>query len=202
MLPNEKLHVKGPENLDTWELVSILFGHGTKKENVFACAKRIVNDYGVAIPSNHHPKILKTQYKLTKYHSAKLSACIELGHRWFSAQRIMPSMDTSEKVFTHLQEMSTWRKEAFRGLYLNARYQLIWDEIISMGDLTSSNVHPREVFIPAVKVGAAAIIIVHNHPSGQPTPSLEDKHTTDILIQSSLKNGWYSFQEHGLIDAE
>lgn len=212
MLPIEKMHLEGPDTLATWELISILFGHGTKKENVFACAKRIVKDYGFTMPANHHPKMLKKQYSLTKNHAVRLSACIELGNRWFQPQTELMSIDTPYKVVAYVQEMKVWRKEVFRGLYMNSRYQLIWDEMISMGDLLSSNVHPREIFAPAIRIGAAAIIILHNHPSGSPEPSDEDITTTNTLTQAAnimhipivdhiiiAKRGWYSFQEHGLM---
>jgi DNA repair protein RadC len=79
--------------------------------------------------------------------------------------------------------MKKLTKEQFRGLYLNTRNRLIHDEVISMGSLNLSIVHPREVFRPAVEFGAAAVILAHNHPSGEPEPSDEDVKVTKRMIQ-------------------
>ena len=74
-------------------------------------------------------------------------------------------------------------KEQFRGLYLNTRNKLIHDEVISLGSLNLSVVHPREVFRPAIEYGAAAIILAHNHPSGEPEPSAEDIKVTKQILE-------------------
>jgi DNA repair protein RadC len=80
--------------------------------------------------------------------------------------------------------MGTSRKEQLRGLYLNSRYQLIHDEVISIGSLTSNIVHPREVFQPAIERGAVALIIAHNHPSGVLEPTTADINVTEQLISA------------------
>jgi len=73
-------------------------------------------------------------------------------------------------------------KEQLRGLYLGSRYQIVHDEVISIGTLTSNVVHPREVFQPALSHGAVAVIVAHNHPSGLLAPSAEDIEVTRQLI--------------------
>jgi DNA repair protein RadC len=80
--------------------------------------------------------------------------------------------------------MRTLNKEQFRGLYLNSRSKLIHDEIISLGTLDCSLVHPREVFQPAIEYSAVAIILAHNHPSGDPNPSLEDIKVSNNLVKA------------------
>lgn len=205
----------GPEQLSARELITVLFGHGTKKESVFACAKRIIEDYGWSFPHRHDPSFLKSKYTLTHNQAARLSACIELGFRWFNKLGSMITLNNPERVHAHVREMQHWQKEGFRGLYLNSRYQLIWDELITIGSLTTSSVHPREVFQPALKVGAAAIILVHNHPSGNPEPGRDDRETTDCLISAATimhipivdhviigKEGCFSFKDHGLMQAD
>ena len=80
--------------------------------------------------------------------------------------------------------MHNLNKEQFRGLYLNSRYQLIHDEVISVGSLNASIVHPREVFQPAIQYGATAIIVAHNHPSGDLKASAADREVTDKLKEA------------------
>lgn len=81
--------------------------------------------------------------------------------------------------------MGASKKEQLRGLYLNSRYQIIYDEVISVGSLTSNIVHPREVFQPAIEQGAVAVIIAHSHPSGELKPSQADVEVTEQLIGAS-----------------
>jgi len=81
--------------------------------------------------------------------------------------------------------MRKLKKEQFRGLYLNSRNKLIHDEVISIGTLTANLIHPREVFQPAIEYLAAAIILSHNHPSGDPEPSGDDIKITKQLIEVS-----------------
>ena len=80
--------------------------------------------------------------------------------------------------------MGGYQKEQLRGLYLNSRYQVVPDEVISVGSLTSNIVHPREVFQPALERGAVAIIIAHNHPSGRLEPT-----EADILVTEQMMAG-------------
>jgi DNA repair protein RadC len=212
MLPREKLFSLGPKELESWELLSILFGHGTKKESVFSCAQRVIRGYGWTLPGTFHPDHLKKIFALHDSSAARLSVCMELGFRLFNQLNVSITLNNADKVHDFVKEMSLWQKEGFRALYVNSRYQLIWDEVVSMGSLTASSVHPREVFIPAIKVGAAAVILIHNHPSGDPTPSDEDKRTTVYLLAAAEimhipildhiiigKKSCFSFQDHGLM---
>ena len=77
--------------------------------------------------------------------------------------------------------MDTLHKEQLRGLYFNSRYQLIHEETISVGSLTANIVHPREVFQPALERGAVAVIVAHNHPSGDTQPTIADREVTHQL---------------------
>ncbi len=105
--------------------------------------------------------------------------------RRIPAQWQAPCLRTPEEVHRYVKEMEGLAKEEFRGLYLNARNKVIHDEIISIGTLTANLVHPREVFRPAFEYGCAAILVVHNHPSGDPAPSEEDVALTRQLVQVS-----------------
>ncbi|HPM75414.1 MAG TPA: JAB domain-containing protein, partial [Saccharofermentans sp.] len=90
----------------------------------------------------------------------------------------------AKSAYDYLKDMQSLPKEQLRGLYLNSRYGLIHDEVISVGTLTSSIVHPREVFRPAIEHSAAAIIIAHNHPSGSSKPTSGDMEVTNQLVKA------------------
>jgi DNA repair protein RadC len=95
----------------------------------------------------------------------------------------IPTIRTPEDVYKYLEEMRKLQKEHFRGLYLNIRNRLIHDEVISIGSLTFNIVQPREVFRPAIEYGAAALILAHNHPSGEPEPSEDDLKVTRKIVE-------------------
>ena len=89
-----------------------------------------------------------------------------------------------EDVVCLVSEYRASKKEHFIGLFLNARNKLLHKEIISIGTLTASLVHPREVFEPAIRISAASIIVVHNHPSGDTEPSEKDIAITNRLVEA------------------
>ena len=110
------------------------------------------------------------------------------------------------------QAVRAGRKEHFLAFYVNARSHLVHQETVSIGTLSASLVHPREVFSPAIEHGAAALIVAHNHPSGDCSPSPEDKDATRRLLRSGellgiplldhmivSVSGVFSFKEHGLL---
>ena len=81
--------------------------------------------------------------------------------------------------------MENLQKEHVRALYLDSRYKLIYEETLSIGGLNTNSIHPREVFKPAIEHNAYALILIHNHPSGDPNPSAEDLATTAMLTQAA-----------------
>lgn len=121
-------------------------------------------------------------------------------------------LDAPARVFEALARWRARRKEHFIGLYLDACHGLVYREIVSVGTLTASLVHPREVFAPAITRRAAALVVAHNHPSGNPEPSAEDRNTTRRLRDAGRLLGiplldhvviaewrYFSFREHGLL---
>ncbi len=100
------------------------------------------------------------------------------------APDILPLADNPERVYALCQDMTALRKEHVRALYLDSRHRLIRQETISIGTLTASLVHPREVFIPGLECSAYSLILVHCHPSGDPTPSSDDLALTRRLRQA------------------
>ena len=96
-----------------------------------------------------------------------------------------PSITSSADVLPELRHIRDLKKEHFVAIFLNARNQILKVETISVGSLNASLVHPREVFSPAVGISAASVILAHNHPSGDVTPSKEDCDLTKRLVQAS-----------------
>lgn len=185
--PREKLIAVGPNNLAVSELVAILLGVGTKKEEVLAMATRILKEYGErAIVNETNPKRLAEALEIPLPKACQIVASFELGRRFFE-QRAGKAIyiSTAQQAFDYLKDMGSMQKEQLRGLYLNSRYQVIHEEVISVGSLTSNIVHPREVFQPAIEYGAAAIIIAHNHPSGRLEETYADNEVTQRLLVAS-----------------
>jgi len=118
--------------------------------------------------------------------ACQLVACFELGRRLFETRsgRKPIVLRTASQVFEYLKDMRDLPKEHLRGLYLDNHYQLIHDELISIGTLTSNVIHPREVFRPALEYSAAALILAHNHPSGIAKPSEADLAITAQIIEA------------------
>ena len=146
--------------------------------------------------------------------AAALAACLEVGRRLFAESGdCRPKLDRPERVWAELPDsVRRGRKEHFVAFYLDSRNRLLLYETVSVGTLSASLVHPREVFSPAISAHAAALIVAHNHPSGDSNPSGEDKETTGRLARSGellgiplldhlivTKNGFFSFKEHGLL---
>jgi DNA repair protein RadC len=181
--PREKLMAFGPSRLTVAELVTVLLGVGTKKEEVMTMANRILREYGEKTLINEtNPHKLADVLDIPIGKACQLIAGFELGRRFYLSQSGRAVyIRNAKQAFQHLRDMGTLKKEQFRGLYLNSRYQIIHDELISVGTLTANIVHPREVFAPALEYGAAALIIAHNHPSGDLEPSNADVEVTAQL---------------------
>lgn len=182
--PREKLLAHGPGNLTHTELMAILLGVGTRKEEVMAMAHRILAEYGErAIVNERNPQRLADSLQIPVAKACQIVASFELGRRAYQNREGKPIfVRTAQQAYEHLKSMANLQKEQLRGLYLNSRYQVIHEEIISIGSLTANIVHPREVFQPAIEYGAVAIIVAHNHPSGVVEPTEDDIKATDQLI--------------------
>ena len=189
--PRERLIEDGPDVLKNAELLAIILGTGYRSEDVLALASRILQEYGSkAITKEKSVGRLMGELSIPKVKACQIIACFEIGRRFFMEDTgKMPTIRDAEDVYEYLKEMSKLKKEQFRGLYLNSRNKLIHDEVISLGTLNANLVHPREVFQPAVEFSAAAIILAHNHPSGDPEPSEDDLEITKRLVDASKVMG-------------
>lgn len=184
--PREKMLKMGAGVLSSAELMAIVLGTGTKKEEVFAMSNRLIREYGEkGIAYQKDPKTIERDLKIPEVKACQIVACFELGRRFYQKKPGGSiTIRTASQAFSHLKDMSNLNKEQFRGLYLNTHYQLIHDEVISIGTLDASLVQPREVFRPALEYSAAAVIIAHNHPSGILKATRADVEITNKLIEA------------------
>jgi DNA repair protein RadC len=189
--PREKLVQLGPRSLGVSELVAVLLGVGTVKEDVLKMAHRILKEYGeTAIANETDPAKLSEALSIPLGKACQIVASFELGRRYFSnhgGRAVF--VRTAHQAFDYLKDIGLSQKEQLRGLYLNSRHEVIHDEVISVGSLTANIVHPREVFQPAVAYGAVGVIIAHNHPSGSLKPTAADIAVTQQLIEAGRALG-------------
>jgi DNA repair protein RadC len=181
--PREKLALLGPQKLDDHELLEIILGKGTRRESVFDIVKRLLHGFDQE-ELIHFKKLedFQQNFQLGFVQACQLMAAFELGKRFFSKDLPPTTLRNADQVYERLKDMQFLQKEYARGLYVNTRYRLIHDEIITIGSLDANIIHPREIFRPAIEYGAYAIILVHNHPSGDSTPSRQDIEVTKTLL--------------------
>lgn len=189
--PREKMIALGPKILTVSELVAVLLGVGTRKEEVLSMARRILQEYGEkAIINETDPAKLAAALDIPAGKACQIIASFELGRRFFANHGGRPVyVRNAKQAHRYLRGMASLQKEQLRGLYLNSRYEVIHDEVISVGSLTANIVHPREVFQPAVAHGAVALIIAHNHPSGSLEPTRADIEVTGQLVDAGKMLG-------------
>ncbi len=184
--PREKLLAYGPGKLSTKELLAIILVTGTKKEDVLALSERIVKEYGEkSLISMVDAKKMSKEFGIPLIKAEQIVACGELGRRFFARnQNGLAVIRVAEDVFEYAKDMRELPREHLRGIYLDTHNRVIHDEVISIGTINSNIVHPREVFKSAIEYNAAALVLVHNHPSGISTPSESDIEITRQLIEA------------------
>jgi DNA repair protein RadC len=182
--PREKMLLHGPGALTTQELLAAILNTGSIKEEVLAMSTRIMNEYGEqSVMHARNPTKLAADAAIPLGKAIQIVAVAELGRRFFQKNAAAaPTIRTAAEVFEYVQDMRELSKEHLRGIYLNAHYKVIHDETISIGTVDANIIHPREVFKPALEYSAAAVILVHNHPSGSVEPSGSDREVTEQLI--------------------
>ena len=180
--PREKLERYGVGKLADYELLAIVLGSGVQGTNVIELAKKITKKVEAIGLEKLTLDELKSIKGLGMVKAGQVLAALEYGRRQFAHHDDI--IITPEKVFELCADIRNSRKEHFVAFYLNSRGALIAREIISIGTLDASLVHPREVFEPALRHGAASIVVAHNHPSGDVKPSHDDIEITKILIHA------------------
>ena len=207
--PREKLARKGPEALSEAELLALLLRTGARGRSAVELAEDLLRQLPEGAAAGFER--LRRVRGVGPVRAASLTAAAELSRRVRPDPRpIVDSARTAAGLVPPAVRAA--RKEHFLVFCLNARRQLVHQETVSVGTLSASLVHPREVFSPAIAHASAAVIAVHNHPSGDHTPSGEDREVTrrlqragellgiplaDHLVVSD--GGWFSFREQGLL---
>ena len=183
--PRERLRDYGPKLLSNTELIAILLRTGIQGENVLAMSNRLLTHFkGLDGLGRSTFAELCAERGLSEAKTCQLMAALELGRRFISlAPQDRAVINSPQDVANLLQaEMAALEQEHLRVLLLNTKNQVLRTEEVYVGNVNSSIVRPAEVFRPAVRDNAPSIIIVHNHPSGDPMPSPEDVNITRELV--------------------
>jgi DNA repair protein RadC len=184
--PRERMLEQGVRSLSITELVAVLINTGTVREDVMTMASRIIREYGEkSFASFEDPKKLSDDIGIPIGKACQIVASSELGRRFYKkAGGRSVSIRNAKDVSLYVRDMHDLPKECLRGIYLNNYHKVIHDEMLSIGTIDANLVHPREVFKPAIEYGAAAVILVHNHPSGVALASKADIEITKQLVEA------------------
>lgn len=201
--PRQKLIKSGPEALSTRELLAVILNTGTTREDVVEMSNRIIREYGEkSILSERDPEKISLDLMIPLVKACQIVAVGEIGRRYFEKNRSgYTTIRNAKDVYDYLQDMRNLPKEHLSGLYLNSHNKIIRDEVISIGTINSNIIHPREVFHPAIESNSAAVILAHNHPSGEVQASAEDIEITLELVQAGKILG-ISVLDHVIITAQ
>ncbi|MCL2111695.1 MAG: DNA repair protein RadC [Clostridiales bacterium] len=183
--PREKLFGQGSKNLSNTELLALLIGSGTQEASAITLAGRVLamTELGLTALKGASPEELLAIKGIGAASASRILAAAELGSRIaaetpYGRVRVFAA-DDIYRIFA--TEFLGEKQEIVTALMLNAKFDVIGRETISKGGIVSAHVEPRDVFRPAVKRGATGIILVHNHPSGDPTPSDDDVKATEQI---------------------
>ena len=185
--PREKLQARGAEALSDYELLMAIIGSGTQYADVTKLARevqKLLKEKGSELA---YEDLLSVK-SLGPAKATNIMAGFELWRRQFEVSE-RPIIDSPEKAAEQLSDIRDKKQEYFVCLTLDGANRLIAKRIITIGTLTSSLVHPREVFAEAITDRAASIIVAHNHPSGTLTPSSADSEVTQRLEEAGVVLG-------------
>lgn len=185
--PREKMYDNGAESLSNEELIAVIIRTGSRKESAVELSKRVISrdNRGLVYLRDTTMQELMEINGIGKCKASQILAAIEIGKRinYQTAAEKVKINQPSTVADLFMDEMRYLQKEHFRIILLDTKNQIIAMEEISIGTLNASIVHPRDVFKIAIKRNSNSIILIHNHPSGDPTPSKEDINITNRLIE-------------------
>jgi len=212
--PRERLIAHGPSALSEAQLLAILIRNGKSGRTALDLGRELLERFGslAGIEQASITEICAIE-GIGPAKAAELKAAIELGRRYQKPSLAGASFCSSEDVVSYYRpRLKDAKKEIFRCALLDTKNKIIREEIVSMGSLTASIVHPRDTFKAAIRESAAAVIFIHNHPSGDSKPSQEDILLTRRLVQAGEVIGiqvldhiiigdssHFSFRDNGLI---
>ncbi|WP_282142559.1 RadC family protein [Cytobacillus oceanisediminis] len=185
--PRERFVLNGPQSLSNHELIAILLRTGTKDESVLQLANRLLTHFeGLRLLKDASLDEITAIKGIGSAKAIQLLTAVEIGRRistlTYDDRYTIRSPEDGANYVMH--DMRFLSQEHFVCLYLNTKNQVLHKQTIFIGSLNASIVHPREVFKEAFRRSAASIICIHNHPSGDPTPSREDIEVTKRLAES------------------
>jgi len=211
--PRERLQLYGAASLSPAELLAIILRSGSKNLNIIDTCHELIAAHGLERLADLPLSELQKIRGIGPAKAMQICAIFELNKRIHfrknNNRKILSARDVSEYMAGRVPDET---KEHLFVLHLNTKNRVIRHDIVSVGTLNASLIHPREVFKSAIRESAHAIILVHNHPSGDVDPSNADRQVTEILkkaggiLQIELldhvivgKENWFSFREHSLL---
>lgn len=182
--PREKFLAKGPDALSKSELLAIIIGSGIKGKNVKQLSEQIIKKYSNNFLDLNVDNLLEIS-GIGKAKALQIVSSLALVKIFYDEKKPQENLIlTAKDVIALNLDLKEKKKEYLVCLFLNARNALIKKEVISIGTLDKSLIHPREIFGPAVELRSAGIILLHNHPSGDPEPSEQDKEIFNKIIEA------------------
>jgi DNA repair protein RadC len=217
--PREKLLARGVDSLTNPELIAILLRTGRRGLNVVEVARELLDQYkSLEGLSRCSVKELRKIKGIGPAKALELVAAFNLGKRFAQEPLSQRKLDSPDLIHELLgREMRMLRIESLRVILLDTRYRLMRIESVSIGSMNESIAHPREIFRPAITYSAYAVIVVHNHPSGDASPSQADHSLTKRLAEAAEllqiklldhiiigapadgQSGYFSFKEAGVL---
>jgi DNA repair protein RadC len=213
--PRERLLQYGSETIQTHELIAIIFRTGHKENSALDLSRKLLFKYGNLKELANAPIEEYIHIKgIGNSKAIELKAAFELGRRSvIETFQLKKSLRSPEAIYGYLKDRFELKKqEHLIALYLNTKGELLKEKILFIGSLNTSVIHPRDIFRYAVLNTAASIIICHNHPSGDPTPSSQDIDVTNTIYENGEmmdiplldhiiigQDRYFSFKEKGLL---
>ena len=212
--PWTRVENNGVSAMNDAELLAAVLGEGYGKDNAVDLSNRVLASYNFSKLANLSLPELKREFK-KDIHAIRVAAMFEIVRRTnkLSKHGFTKKIETAEDVYNHfVDELKDKKKEHFYALYLDTKNRIIEEELVSVGILDASLIHPREVFNSAVKISCCSVILVHNHPSGECEPSIADTEVTRMLCAAGEllginvidhiiigNNNYLSMKEKGVI---
>jgi DNA repair protein RadC len=184
--PGIRLKRKGVYSLSDAELLAIVLGRGDKNENAVDQSNRVLASYNFDKLANLSLLELEAEFH-NPVKAMKIQAMFEVFRRANKLEKhgFTKKIESAEDVYRYFVDgLKEKKKEHFYALFLDTKNRIIHEELVSVGILDASLIHPREVFSAAIKSNAKSLLLVHNHPSGECEPSLADKEVTKMLCSA------------------
>ncbi len=211
--PRERFLSSGPASLSPAELLALILRSGTRGRNIVDTCQELLAKYGLERLPCLSLSELQAIGGIGQAKAMQVIAIFELHKRLSFTHSSRLRVQSAKDVFTYMDgRIPDGTKEHLCVLFLDAKNRIIRHEIVSVGTLTASLIHPREIFKAAIRESANAIILVHNHPSGDTQPSNADKQVTRLLKEAGNllqidvldhvivgADDWFSFRDHQML---